>query len=115
MKRRPLSAPNRTDISKTQGLELARYQRTLSRKQQTVWLGHVKSDTTDWYESFDPEFLREVAIVTEIVITKLDNIAKPTFAPKSVKQRGLRVAGANMLDCVMPKDRIGIIQNGAKF
>jgi site-specific recombinase XerD len=67
----------------------------VDREQRQWWMGHSSGDTTSWYESHDPEFLREAALATEVVIARLDELTQRTLIPASVKQRGLRVVGGN--------------------
>lgn len=63
----------------------------VDREQREIWLGHRRTDTTSWYESFDPEFLREVAAATDMVVAKLDDLTDRRLMPRSVKERGLRI------------------------
>lgn len=62
-------------------------------EQRSAWLGHSRGDTTSWYESFDPEFLRECALATERVICMLDDLTERRLVPKSVRDKGLKVVG----------------------
>lgn len=65
----------------------------VSKEQRSLWLGHDVSEgsqTTDWYEQFDPEYLSEALQGTDLIMRKLDAKAKktlfaPTAHPRSVK------------------------------
>jgi hypothetical protein len=59
--------------------------RDTTREQRSLWLGHGKRDATSWYETHDPEFLRECAIATDLVIDKLDSLMKRKLVPSGVK------------------------------
>jgi integrase len=48
----------------------------VGREQRSLWLGHGKQDATSWYETHDPEFLRECADATDLVMKKLDRLMK---------------------------------------
>jgi integrase len=48
----------------------------VGREQRSLWLGHGKRDATSWYETHDPEFLRECAVATDLVIDKLNQLMK---------------------------------------
>lgn len=63
------------------------------REQRRAWLGHTERDTTSWYEHHDPEFLRDCALATEVVINRLDDLTSRTLVPRSVREKGLRVVG----------------------
>jgi integrase len=46
--------------------------RRVSREQRSRWLGHVVregSRTTDWSEAYDPEYLADVALATDFVVS----------------------------------------------
>ncbi len=58
----------------------------VDRAQREIWLGYRRTGTTRWYESFDPEFLREVALATEMVAGRLDDLTSRTLMLKSVRQ-----------------------------
>jgi integrase len=57
----------------------------VGREQRSLWLGHSKRDATSWYETHDPEFLRECAIATDLVIDKLDRLMKRKLVPSDLK------------------------------
>jgi integrase len=57
----------------------------VGREQRSLWLGHGKRDATSWYETHDPEFLRECAMATDLVIDKLDSLMKRKLVPSGVK------------------------------
>ena len=59
----------------------------VDREQRSLWLGHGKKDATSWYETFDPEHLREAARATNIILEKLDALTTRPMVPLSVKQR----------------------------
>ena len=70
--------------------------RHVSREQRSLWLGHrVKdgSDTTAWYETFDPDFLAEAREATDLIIRSLDRLLKKRrLIPPTIEQRdGLAV------------------------
>lgn len=58
---------------------------TVSREQRQAWLGHTRSDTTAYYESHDPEFLRECELATDQVVAKLDGLTDTTLVPDQVR------------------------------
>ena len=48
--------------------------RNVSREQRSLWMGHVVKEgsrTTDNYEAFDPEYLKDVADATDFVMDEL--------------------------------------------
>jgi integrase len=57
----------------------------VGREQRSLWLGHGKRDATSWYETHDPEFLRECAMATDLVIDKLDSMMKRKLLPSGAK------------------------------
>lgn len=48
----------------------------VTREQRQEWLGHKPQDTTNWYEHFDPEWLREAKIGTDKIIERLNGLLK---------------------------------------
>ena len=55
----------------------------VSTEQRDEWLGHVDQRTANFYEVFDPAFLRECRIATERVIEELQkHTSRPLFARK---------------------------------
>jgi hypothetical protein len=70
----------------------------VEREQRSLWLGHGKRDATSWYETHDPEFLRECSKATSLILEKLDQLTIRPLVPASVKQRkqlaGLFVVGS---------------------
>jgi integrase len=56
----------------------------VGREQRSLWLGHGKRDATSWYETHDPEFLRECAIATDKVIEKLNGMMKRDLVPPKI-------------------------------
>jgi len=58
----------------------------VGREQRSLWLGHGKCGATSWYETHDPEFLRECAQATTLVIEKLDRLAKRDLTPPGIHQ-----------------------------
>jgi len=77
--------------TKVRGLEEVR----VDREQREMWLGHVESDTTSWYETHDPEYLRACADATDVIMEKLDALTTRPLVPDSLKARmqaaGIRV------------------------
>jgi integrase len=61
----------------------------VGREQRSLWLGHGKRDATSWYETHDPEFLRECALATNLVIDKLNNLMKRDLVPPNVQHKRL--------------------------
>ena len=59
----------------------------VDREQRSLWLGHSKRDATSWYETHDPEYLRECARATSLILEKLDHLTDRPLVPMSVKQR----------------------------
>jgi integrase len=57
----------------------------VGREQRSLWLGHGKRDATSWYETHDPEFLRECAMATDLVIDQLNNLMTRKLLPSNVK------------------------------
>jgi integrase len=57
----------------------------VGREQRSLWLGHGKRDATSWYETHDPEFLRECAMATDLVINQLNNLMTRKLLPSNVK------------------------------
>lgn len=68
---------------------------TVSKEQRSKWLGHaVKegSKTTDWYETFDPDYLEQPMRATDEILRKLQkHTRKRLFAPTVRSQGKLRV------------------------
>jgi hypothetical protein len=75
--------------------------RRVSREQRSVWLGHsIKegSDTTSWYETYDPDYLAEAREATDLIMRDLDRLMrKRRLLPPSMRgDAGLViVAGGN--------------------
>ncbi|CAN7301605.1 hypothetical protein LJR221_001502 [Agrobacterium tumefaciens] len=67
----------------------------VSKEQRSKWLGHaVKegSKTTDWYETFDPDYLEQPMRATDEILRKLQkHTRKRLFAPTVRSQGKLRV------------------------
>ena len=59
----------------------------VDREQRSLWLGHSKRDATSWYETHDPEYLRECARATSLILEKLGQLTDRSLVPMSVKQR----------------------------
>ncbi len=70
----------------------------VGREQRSLWLGHGKRDATSWYETHDPEFLRECARATCMVIDKLDALTKRDLVPPNIKQMRLLTASRGARD-----------------
>lgn len=69
------------------------------RERRSMWLGHAVAEgsrTTDHYEGFDPEALRDVALATDFVISELAKLCStPLLAIESLlKPAELRRIGA---------------------
>ncbi len=58
----------------------------VGREQRSLWLGHGKRDATSWYETHDPEFLRECAQATSLIIDQLDRLTKRDLVPSNIRQ-----------------------------
>jgi hypothetical protein len=69
----------------------------VDREQREMWLGHIESDTTSWYETHDPEYLRSCADGTDLIISKLDAHAQRPLVPDSLKAR-MATAGMKIVD-----------------
>jgi len=70
--------------------------RYVSREQRSLWLGHsIKegSDTTSWYETYDPDYLSEAREATDLIMRDLDLLMhKRRLLPPSMQNRtGLAV------------------------
>ncbi len=67
----------------------------VSKEQRSKWLGHaVKegSKTTDWYETFDPDYLEQPMRATDEILRKLQkHTRKKLFAPTVRSQGKFRV------------------------
>lgn len=67
----------------------------VSREQRSKWLGHTVTEgskTTEWYETFDPDYLEEPMRATEEIIAKLQlSTKRELFAPTSRSQGKLRL------------------------
>jgi hypothetical protein len=63
--------------------------RYVSREQRSLWLGHsIKegSDTTSWYETYDPDYLSEAREATDIIMRELDRLMrKRRLLPPSMR------------------------------
>lgn len=74
-----------------------RTSKPVSKEQRSEWLGHAVntgSKTTDWYQTFDPDYLEEPMRATEEIIKKLDSLSqKSLFAPTVHPQSGFRIVG----------------------
>lgn len=46
------------------------------REQRRVWLGHLDQDTTARYEIMDPDYLRECAAATDLIIDKIGQLTR---------------------------------------
>ena len=57
----------------------------VDREQRSLWLGHGRRDTTSWYETLDPEFLRECALATSRAIEKLNQLTHRTLVPPNIQ------------------------------
>lgn len=64
----------------------------VGREQRSLWLGHGKKDATSWYETHDPEFLRECARATDLVIDKLDRLMKRDLIAPNIRQMRLQTS-----------------------
>ncbi len=62
----------------------------VGREQRSMWLGHGKRDATSWYESHDPEFLRECSHATTLVIEKLDRLMQRKLISPNVCQLNIQ-------------------------
>jgi hypothetical protein len=54
-----------------------------------ISIPHGKRDATSWYETHDPEFLRECVLATNMVIEKLNNLMKRDLVPPNVRHKCL--------------------------
>ena len=59
----------------------------VDREQRSLWLGHRKRDATSWYESHDPEYLKECSRATSMILEQLDVLTRRPLVPLIVKQR----------------------------
>lgn len=55
----------------------------VDREQRQLWLGHLGQDTTAHYEIADPEYLREAAAATDLIIREIDKHSTRSLWPKS--------------------------------
>lgn len=66
----------------------------VDREQRQIWLGHLSQDTTALYEISDPDYLRECAEATDLIIEKIGALTKRwKMWPEGTEQRelGLRL------------------------
>jgi integrase len=61
----------------------------VGREQRSLWLGHGKRDATSWYETHDPEFLRDCAHATSLIIDQLDGLTQRNLVPSNIRQMRL--------------------------
>lgn len=59
----------------------------VDKEQRDIWRGHQKTDTSDWYEHFDPEYLQAAADATDLIIAKLDALTTRPLVPDTLKAR----------------------------
>jgi hypothetical protein len=63
--------------------------RYVSREQRSLWLGHTikeGSDTTSWYETYDPDYLSEAREATDLIMRELDRLMrKRRLLPPSMR------------------------------
>ena len=57
----------------------------VEREQRQVWLGHQSQDTTSMYEILDPDYLREAADATDMIIDRIDAAAQRSLWPEKVQ------------------------------
>lgn len=57
----------------------------VDREQRSLWLGHGKRDATSWYETHDPEYLRECSRATSLILVKLDALTRRPLVPPTVR------------------------------
>jgi len=65
--------------------------RRVTREQRSIWLGHtVKegSTTTEWYETYDPDFLSEAKEATDMIMRELDRLMSKRRLLPPAMQRG---------------------------
>jgi hypothetical protein len=64
------------------------------REQRQVWLGHKDQDTTARYEIMDPDYLRECAAATDLIIEKIGRLTRKRIAmARGVAARAAVAAG----------------------
>jgi hypothetical protein len=78
--------------------------RHVSREQRSIWMGHVVKEgsrTTDNYEAFDPEYLRDVAMATDYVMEQIQAkcsrqllLMKTRLTKREIAHLGARAGGA---------------------
>ena len=61
-------------------------------EQRQLWLGHLSQDTTSLYEITDPDYLREAAEATDIIIEKISALTRRSPWPAG-DQPELRSSG----------------------
>lgn len=65
--------------------------RSVSREQRSMWLGHrvqEGSDTTAWYETFDPDYLAEAREATDLLMREIDGLmSKRRLLPPSLRNK----------------------------
>lgn len=59
----------------------------VDREQRSLWPGHGKRDATSWYESHDPEYLKECSRATSAILEQIDALTRRPLVPLSVRQR----------------------------
>jgi hypothetical protein len=78
----------------------------VDREERADWMGHAdpKHHQTQWYESFDPDFLESCMRATDALIEQIDTLCKKRslFPPTVERRSGLVVIG-NVADA--PKKR----------
>lgn len=72
----------------------------VSREERSKWLGHKdpKHGMTEWYESFDPDYLLSAARATDAIMRRLDQLTKRAlWSPIAIAGTGLTVVTGGQL------------------
>lgn len=73
----------------------------VSREERATWMGHVdpRYRMTQWYESWDPEYLDAAMRATDAILTALDSLCKKSLvAPGTVAGGRLTVIGSGQIE-----------------
>lgn len=76
----------------------------VTREERAKWLGHkdAGNSMTEWYESFDAEYLRNAALATDAIMRRLDHLTRRALWSPASAPFGAENAGFSQ---PAPKDR----------
>ena len=64
---------------------------SVSKEQRSKWLGHTVNEgskTTDWYETFDPDYLEQPMRATDEIMRKLHKHTRRRLSAPTVRSQG---------------------------